>query len=155
LPDGVKRAETAGETSDLPTSSDPRSTLGAAPDIDGHTLISEFKIDATMWKVYEDLRTRDGAITFVSSKDGVRVLRKGAEATFPGADPAYLGLNLKDIGTSGADLLAEGLLASWGDPDPMMVRSAAPPLGSTSSERSGWKLPWDMIVGTKECFDTM
>src|SRR5205814_1151225 len=40
-------------------------------------------------------------------------------------------------------------------PDPMMVRSAAPPLGSTSSERSGWKLPWDTIVGTKECFDTM
>ena len=78
LPDGVKRAETAGETSDLPTSSDPRSTLGAAPDIDGHTLISEFKIDATTWKVYEDLRTREGAITYVSSKDGVRVLRKRA-----------------------------------------------------------------------------
>ena len=155
LPDGVKPGEIAGETRDLATSSDPRSTLGAAPDIDGHTLISEFKIDATMWKVYEDLRTREGAITFVSSKEGVRVLRKSAEATFPGADPAYLGLNLKDIGTSGADLLAERLLASGGDPDPMMVRSAAPPLGSTSSERSGWKLPWDTIVGTKECFDTM
>src|SRR6266550_8678608 len=155
LPDGVKPGETAGETPDLPTPSDPRSTLGAAPDIDGHTLISEFKIDATMWKVYEDLRTREGAITFVSSKDGVRVLRKSAEATFPGADPAYLGLNLKDIGTSGADLLAERLLASGGDPDPMMVRSAAPPLGSSSPERSGWRLPWDTIVGTKECFDTM
>src|SRR5881394_1338264 len=155
LPDGVKPGEIAGETRDLATSSDPRSTLGAAPDIDGHTLISEFKIDATMWKVYEDLRTREGAITYVSSKDGVRVLRKSAEATFPGADPAYLGLNLKDIGTTGADLLAERLLASGGDPDPMMVRSAAPPLGSNSSERSGWKLPWDTIVGTKECFDTM
>src|SRR2546429_3377598 len=155
LPDGVKPGETAGETPDLPTSSDRRSTLGAAPDIDGHTLISEFKIDATMWKVYEDLRTREGAITFVSSKEGVRVLRKSAEATFPGADPAYLGLNLKDIGTTGADLLAERLLLSGGDPDPMMVRSAAPPLGSTSSEHSGWKLPWDTIVGTKECFDTM
>src|SRR5437870_1511819 len=155
LPDGVKPGEIAGETRDLATSSDPRSTLGAAPDIDGHTLISEFKIDATMWKVYEDLRTREGAITFVSSKEGVRVLRKSAEATFPGADPAYLGLNLKDIGTTGADLLAERLLLSGGDPDPMMVRSAAPPLGSTSSERSGWKLPWDTIVGTKECFDTM
>src|SRR5882762_4217218 len=155
LPDGVKPGEIAGETPDFPTSSDSRSTLGAAPDIDGHTLISEFKIDATMWKVYEDLRTREGAITFVSSQDGVRVLRKSAEAAFPGADPAYLGLNLKDIGTKGADLLAERLLASGGDPDPMMVRSAAPPLGSTSSERSGWKLPWDTIVGTKECFDTM
>src|SRR5204863_9147534 len=115
LPDGVKRAETAGETSDLPTSSDPRSTLGAAPDIDGHTLTSEFKIDATMWKVYEDLRTRDGAITFVSSKDGLRVLRKSAEATFPRADPAYLGFNLKYIGTTDADVLAERLLASGGD----------------------------------------
>ena len=133
LPDGVKPGEIAGETRDLATSSDPRSTLGAAPDIE----------------------TREGAITFVSSKEGVRVLRKSAEATFPGADPAYLGLNLKDIGTTGADLLAERLLLSGGDPDPMMVRSAAPPLGSTSSERSGWKLPWDTIVGTKECFDTM
>src|SRR5438034_8804352 len=72
LPDGVKPGEIAGETRDLATSSDPRSTLGAAPDIDGHTLISEFKIDATMWKVYEDLRTREGVITFVSSKDGDR-----------------------------------------------------------------------------------
>src|SRR5216117_1956298 len=155
LPDDVKAAEIPSETADLPAAFDPRSTSGAAPDIDGHTLISEFKIDATMWKVYEDLRTREGVITFVSSKDGVRILRNSAEATFPGADPAYLGLNLKDIGITGADLLAERLLASGGDPDPRMVRSAAPPLGSSSPERSGWRLPWDTIVGTRECFDTM
>src|SRR5438045_2780938 len=155
LPDGVKPGEIAGETPDLPTSSDRRSTLGAAPDIDGHTLISEFKIDATIWKVYEDLRTREGTITFVSARDEARVLRKSAEASFPEAGPAYLGLDLKDIGTTGADLLAERLLASGGDPDPMKVRSAAPPLGSSSPERSGWRLPWDTIVGTKECFDTM
>jgi hypothetical protein len=155
LPDGVKPGEIAGETADLPTAFEPRSTLGAGPDIDGHTLISEFKTDATMWRVYEDLRTREGVITFVSSKDGVRILRKSAEASFPEADTIYLGLNLKDIGTTGADLLAERLLASGDDPDPMMVRSAAPPLGSSSPERSGWRLPWDTIVGTRECFDTM
>src|SRR6266705_5453558 len=155
LPDGVKPGETAGETPDLPTSSDSRSTLGAAPDIEGHTQISEFKIDATIWKVYEDLRTREGAITFVSANGETRVLRKSAEASFPEADPAYLGLDLKDIGTTGADLLAERLLASGGDPDPVKVRSAAPPLGSSSPERSGWRLPWDTMVGTKECFDTM
>src|SRR5437016_9830445 len=155
LPDDVKAAEIPSETADLPAAFDPRSTSGAAPDIDGHTLISEFKIDATMWKVYEDLRTREGVITFVSSKDGVRILRKSAEASFPETEPAYLGLNLKDIGITGADLLAERLLASGGDPDPRMVRSAAPPLGSSSPERSGWRLPWDTIVGTRECFDTM
>src|SRR6266571_9338237 len=155
LTDSVKPGEYLGKATDLGTAFETSATSGAGLDIEGHTLISEFKIDATMWKVYEDLRTREGAITFVSSKDGVRVLRKSAEATFPGADPAYLGLNLKDIGTTGADLLAERLLASGGDPDPMMVRSAAPPLGSSSPERSGWKLPWDTIVGTKECFDTM
>src|SRR5881396_1764338 len=155
LPDDVKAAEIPSETADLPAAFDPRSTSVAAPDIDGHTLISEFKIDATMWKVYEDLRTREGVITFVSSKDGVRILRKSAEASFPETEPAYLGLNLKDIGITGADLLAERLLASGGDPDPRMVRSAAPPLGSSSPERSGWRLPWDTIVGTRECFDTM
>src|SRR5881275_2040193 len=83
LPDDVKAAEIPSETADLPAAFDPRSTSVAAPDIDGHTLISEFKIDATMWKVYEDLRTREGVITFVSSKDGVRILRKSAEASFP------------------------------------------------------------------------
>jgi hypothetical protein len=155
LPDGVKPGEISGEPPDPPASFDPHSTSGAGVDIEGHTLISEFKIDSTMWKVYEDLRTREGAITLVSGKDGVRVLRKSAEASFPEAGPAYLGLDLKDIGTTSADLLAERLLANGGDPDPLVVRSAAPPLGSASSERPSWRLPWDTIVGTRECFDTM
>ena len=155
LPDSVKSGESSDGTPDLGTAFETSAASEASPDIEGHTLISEFKIDATMWKVYEDLRTREGAITFVSSRDGARVLRKSAEASFPEAGPAYLGLDLKDIGTTAKDLLAERLLASGGDPDPLMVRSAAPPLGYASSERPSWRLPWDTIVGTKECFDTM
>jgi len=155
LPGNVKPSEYSGETTDLDTAFEASATSGAGLDIEGHTQISEFRIDATIWKVYEDLRTREGTITFVSARDEARVLRKSAEASFPEAGPAYLGLDLKDIGTTGADLLAERLLASGGDPDPMKVRSAAPPLGSASPERSGWRLPWDTIVGTKECFDTM
>lgn len=155
LPESAEPGELSGEVPDFATAFEASVTSVATVDIEGHTLISEFKIDATMWKVYEDLRTREGAITFVSAKDGARVLRKSAEASFPEADPAYLGLDLKDIGTTGADLLAERLLANGGDPDPLKVRSAAPPLGSSSPERSGWRLPWDTIVGTKECFDTM
>jgi hypothetical protein len=65
---------------------DPELEVGlssrAASDVAGHTLVCEFKIGATGWKVYEDLRVRDGAITFTSSAGASRVLAKSAEATF-------------------------------------------------------------------------
>jgi hypothetical protein len=119
--------------------------------MEGHTLICEFQIEAATWKVYEDLRSRDGGITFVSPR-GKRVLAKSAEATFPEANPPYLGLSLNDIGMSGADLLADGLLQN-GDPDPERVKSAVPPLGSSAPPAAG-QGRWNTFVGTKECFDT-
>ena len=126
-----------------------------APDVEGHSLLCEFKIGSTSWKVFEDLRTRDGAITFLSSRGAGRVLPKTAEATFADGNPPYLGLSLKDIGMSGPDLLADKLLAN-GDPDPELVRSAAPPLGSRTGNRPVFfRLPWNTFVGTKECSDTM
>src|SRR6202167_4763915 len=81
-------------------------SAGAAPDVAGHTLVCEFKVGAIGWKVYEDLRARDGAITFISGAGAARVLGKSAEATFAEADPPYLGLKLADIGMSGPDVLA-------------------------------------------------
>ena len=132
------------------------STLIAETNVDvaGHTLISEFTMDSTKWKVYEDLRTREGAITFISSA-GARVLTKSAEASFAEETSPYLGLTLRDIGMSARDLLAERLLEGGNDPDPDRVKSAAPPLGSVQSTGPSWRLPWDTFVGTKECFDTM
>ena len=132
------------------------STLIAATNVDvaGHTLICEFTMDSTKWKVYEDLRTREGAITFISSA-GARVLTKSAEASFAEETSPYLGLTLKDVGMSARDLLAERLLEGGNDPDPDRVKSAAPPLGSVQSTGPSWRLPWDTFVGTKECFDTM
>src|SRR3954452_10394941 len=49
----------ATEQIDLPAFN---STLIAATNVDvaGHTLICEFTMDSTKWKVYEDLRTREG-----------------------------------------------------------------------------------------------
>ncbi len=124
-------------------------------DIEGHTLVCEFRMDAITWKVYEDLRTRDGSITFVSSRGGARVLTKSAEAAFPGADPPYLGLKLEDIGMADRDLLAERLLEK-GDPDPEMVKAAVPPQGTDPSTGPPTRrFRWETIVGTKECFDTM
>src|SRR6266513_3278872 len=123
-------------------------------DVEGHTLICEFTIGSTAWKVYEDLRTRDGVITFLSAS-GARSLAKSAEASFPEDSPPYLGLALKDIGLSPRDLLAERLLEGGEDPDLERVRSAAPPLGSLQSTGPSWRLPWDTFVGTKECSDTM
>src|ERR1700689_1931240 len=60
--------------------------------IDGHTLLCEFTLNAMHWKVYEDLRTRDGVITFIPATGASRVMRKSAEASFEEANPSHLGL---------------------------------------------------------------
>jgi hypothetical protein len=115
--------------------------------IDGFTLVAEFRTPEAAWKVYEDLRTRDGALAFISSTGVGRVMTKSAESAVQEGVP-YLGLQLKDIGLSSPDLLADHLLQS-GDPDPEAVRSVAPPMNS--SEKSPRK--WTTFVGTKEAYD--
>src|SRR5215813_6988244 len=112
--------ESAAAEPEPPQSSEPANT-------EGHTLLSEFTLDGVVWKVYEDLRTRDGVITFVSPR-ATRVLSKTAEPVFVAPDPPYLGLNLQEIGASGPDLLADKLLEGGGDPDEQRVRIGAPPL---------------------------
>jgi hypothetical protein len=114
---------------------------------EGHTLVCEFHLDSTSWKVYEDLRVRDGTITFLSSR-GARVLPKSAEASAQEGAPPYLDMSLKDIGLASADLLADRLLQSGEDPEPELVRSAAPPIASTENARG-----WTTFVGTKEAYD--
>lgn len=143
---------------------DGKFPAAALASVEGHTQISEFDLNGTHWKVFEDLRTRDGAFTFVSSRGESRVIAKSAEASFAEADPPHLGLSMDDIGVSGADLLADKLLASGDDPDPDQVKLAAPPQGAPPSAppRTGTNAPqgppprprWDAIVGTKECEDT-
>ncbi|OFW20636.1 MAG: Tat pathway signal protein [Acidobacteria bacterium RIFCSPLOWO2_12_FULL_66_21] len=128
----------------------PRSPQ-APPDVEGHALVCEFSRRGIAWKVYEDLRTRDGAITFVSA-NGARVLTKNAEPCFAEEGPPFLGLSIDEIGLSGRDLLAEKLLASGGDPDERQVRSAAPPQGSVAQPGEG-RGRWTTFVGTKEAYD--
>lgn len=127
------------------------------PNMEGFTLVCEFTRDGDAYKVYEDLRTRDGAIAFVSSNGVHRTMPKSAEAAFAEAEPPHLGLDLKDIGMSGPDLLADKLLAP-GDPDPAQVKSAAPPQGSATFNNANGRPVrprWDTFVGTRECADTM
>src|SRR3989442_7775904 len=130
------------------------------PDITGHTLVCTLNLDSTVWKVYEDLRTREGVLTFVSSRGTSRVLRKSAEATFAESDPSHLGLSMNDIGLADADLLADRLLAGGDDPDPEEVKAAAPPLGSaTPATPTGApaianpRTRWITFVGTVEAYD--
>jgi len=133
----------------------PRGMLPAsAVPVEGHTLLCAFRRSGEDWKVYEDLRTRDGALTFISAAGDARLLGKNAEATFAEPGPQYLGLDLKDIGMSGPDLLADKLLAH-GDPDSDEVRRAAPPMDSAHFGRFGYRMGWNTIVGTRECSDTM
>jgi hypothetical protein len=123
--------------------------------VDGHTLVCEFAEQGgqgARWKVYEDLRTRDGAITFIGSSGTAHVLPKSAEAVFAEEGAPFLGLSIDEIGLSGRDLLAEKLLASGDDPDPAQVRSAAPPQGS-SPQQGQSRGRWVTFVGTKEAFD--
>ncbi len=115
--------------------------------VEGYTLVTEFKAEANSWKVYEDLRTREGSLVFVSSSRDTRVLTKSAEASMMEGNP-YLGLALKDIGLSSPDLLADRLLQD-GDPDPEKVKSAAPPMASAEKNPR----TWTTFVGTREAYD--
>ncbi len=133
----------------------PRGIIPASDtSVDGHTLLCTFTRCSETWKVYEDLREREGAMTFISSTGTARVLTKTAEATFADEGPPYLGLSLKDIGLSAADLLADKLLAH-GDPDENEVRHAVPPMDSAEHTGRGYRPSWNTIVGTRECSDTM
>jgi hypothetical protein len=69
---------------------------------------------------------------------------------------------MEEIGLSGPDLLAEKLLDGGDDPDPEMVKRAAPPQGAPAPPAPGQQPPqtqprlhWDTFVGTREAFDTM
>jgi len=120
---------------------------GSDVSVERHSLIAEFKTEAETWKVYEDLRTRDGTVVFLSSAGEARQLAKSGEASMSEGIP-YLGLALKDIGLSSADLLANRLLQN-GDPDPEAVRSAAPPMASAEKNPR----TWTTFVGTREAYD--
>jgi hypothetical protein len=149
-------AEMDGRSASDPLGAATASASQGAPDIstEGHTLLCSFIRGSETWKVYEDLRTREGSIVFVSTSGAGRVLTRNAEATFAEVNPPYLGLSMSDIGMAGPDLLADRLLQN-GDPDPEQVKSAAPPLGSALSRRPNVRVGWDTFVGTRECLDTM
>lgn len=140
---GEASAQTNAAVSPKPKHKPPADTVS----LDGYTLVTEFKAESNSWKVFEDLRTRDGLLVFVSSSGEMRVLTKSAEASMPEGTP-YLGLALKDIGVSSPDLLADRLLQD-GDPDPEKVKSAAPPMASAEKNPRHWTT----FVGTKEAYD--
>jgi hypothetical protein len=151
------------EAAELPEPAPP-----ADVDITGQTLLSEFKLNSVTWKVYEDLSKRDGSITFVPDRGNPRVMGKRTEATFTQTEVPHLGLKMEDISASGPDLLANKLL-EHGDPDPIQVRDAAPPLGSPPppapnragapqggfAAGAGGVRSWNTFVGTRESNDTM
>jgi hypothetical protein len=119
----------------------------AAVSLDGYVQVASFKTEADSWIVWEDLRSREGSLVFVSSSGARHMLAKSAEASMPEGVP-YLGLALKDIGVSSPDLLADRLLQN-GDPDPEKVKSAAPPIASAEKNPR----TWTTFVGTKEAYD--
>ena len=155
LQDVVSNANAADFAARPSFASPPLSTESSEIDTEGYTQISEFKVGPTTWKVYEDLRTRDGSFVFRSSQGATKVLTKSAEAAFDEAATPYLGLKLDAIGTTARDLLADKLLEK-GDPDAEIVKLAAPPQGSEREGNNPFRrYHWNAFVGTKECLDTM
>jgi hypothetical protein len=146
---------------ELPATFDQPAVGQATTPTVNETFLCEFELHGTKWKVYEDLSTRDGSITFLSARGERRVLAKRTEAQFPEVDPQHLGLSMDEIGLSGPDLLADKLLAGGDDPDPEMVKRAAPPQGSAQPRPTGQQPAappprprWNTFVGTKEAYDT-
>lgn len=125
----------------------PKRKTSTPPSSEGYTLVSEFNRGKEKWKVYEDLRTRDGSIVFVSSSGDSRELPKSAEASMAEGTP-YFGLTLKEVSLAPSDLLADRLLKD-GDPDPETVKSVAPPMASAEKNPRAWTT----FVGTKEAYD--
>jgi len=146
---GLEVLTRSGAASAQSHSSVVRKPLQKAADVsvEGYTLVAEFKSVEDLWKVHEDLRTREGPLVFISSSGNARVLSKRAEASMPEGTP-YLGLALKEISLSAPDLLADRLLQD-GDPDPEKVKSAAPPMASAEKNPR----VWTTFVGTKEAYD--
>jgi hypothetical protein len=66
-------------------------TPAAVAPVEGHTKLVAFTRAELTWTVYEDLRARDGVLTFVCSNGKARVLRKTAEPTFADDGPQHLG----------------------------------------------------------------
>ncbi|HEY4378756.1 MAG TPA: Tat pathway signal protein [Acidobacteriaceae bacterium] len=146
----------AQRTASAPMAAGVGTIPAAKASVEGHSKLASFTRKGETWTVYEDLRVRDGVITFVSSAGTARILAKTAEATFADDGPQHLGLDIKDIGMSGPDLLADKLLAS-GDPLEDEVRRAAPPMNSAHREGNNpnYRPTWNTFVGTRECSDTM
>ncbi|KAF1723050.1 Tat pathway signal protein [Pseudoxanthomonas wuyuanensis] len=120
----------------------------------GHTRVCEFREDGIDWTVYEDLRTPQGAISFVSAA-GMLALGKRTEAAFPSDQPPYFGMKLAEVALADADLLADHLLRD-GDPSEQEVRDAAPPPASLLDPKDhAGRWPWTTFVGTREALDTM
>ena len=97
---GLAHAE-SGDTPALWQGASQSTQPAASVSVEGHTLLCRFNRGKETWTVYEDLRTRDGNLTFVSSAGTARILRKTAEATFADDGPPHLGLDIKDIGNVG------------------------------------------------------
>lgn len=130
---------------------EPTPVLTSAGDITDHAKVAQFGD----WIVYEDQSRRDGPITFVSGGQAL-VLGKRLEACFDDIKPSHLGLGVKEICLADADLLADKLLVHGGDPDPDMVRRAAPPLGwNFTPEGLYTRMAWTNFVGTRQQGDTM
>jgi hypothetical protein len=143
----LSRSGDVSAATTLPVARKSWRKTAVAGSLEGYTPVIEFKRQADSWKVYEDLRTREGSLAFVSSSGDARLLTKSAEASMPEGSP-YLGLSLKDVGLSSPDLLADDLLQD-GDPDPEKVKSAAPPMASAEKNPR----MWTTFVGTKEAYD--
>ena len=110
---GVGMPATAATPAKLPK---PTLQALAGNALQGHTRLCAFHEDGTEWTVYEDLRTSEGAISFVCS-GGMLTLGKRTEAAFPSDKPPYFGMKLAEAPVPqrlGKRIVAMGKVAALG-----------------------------------------
>src|ERR1700722_7308168 len=80
----LSRSEEAAAQTSVPVSQKLKHKAAPhAVSLEGYTPVAEFQAEANSWKVFEDLRNREGSLVFVSSSGEISELTKSAEASMP------------------------------------------------------------------------
>ncbi|MCP1237590.1 Tat pathway signal protein [Gluconobacter kondonii] len=98
------------------------------------------------WLVKEDLTGMEGTMTLTGPDGRSHVLKRFMEECVAPSSGSYCGLDFGTLAIAERDLLAERLLAGGGDPDPLAVRAAAPPIDSRFTPEQVGRIVWTSFV---------
>ena len=119
-------------------------TLGAWSAMPGQAFASSSSEGG--WVVKEDLTGMEGTMTLTGPDGRSHLLKRFMEECESPSNGCYCGLDFGTLAIAERDLLAERLLAGGGDPDPLAVRAAAPPIDSRFTSEQVGRIVWTAFV---------